>query len=77
MIEVYKIKIIRKDKNTQYRKKVYESKAKFLKYGKEMFERHHNVKFYNLETYCKIFQMNNESKWVELDIPKEFIGNKR
>ena len=74
MLEVYKIKIIRKDTNTQYKKKVYETTEKFVKYGTEMFKRHHNVKFYNsLETYCEIYKLTNDG-YEKIDIPKEFLN---
>lgn len=76
MIEIYKIKIIRKDTNTQDKKKVYESKAKFMKYGKDMFNRHHNKTFYynnKQGLYCEIYQMSDDSKWTRIGIPMEFM----
>ena len=72
MIEVFKIKIIRKYCNTQYKKKEYYSKAKFMKYGKEIYSRYHNVRFYNsLETYCEIYKLKDDS-WELIEVPKEF-----
>jgi len=39
MIEVFKIKIIRKDYGASIYEKEYYSKAKFMKYGKDIYER--------------------------------------
>jgi pyruvate/oxaloacetate carboxyltransferase len=68
----YKIKIIRKDTNTQYNKKVYETFDKFTKYGKDIVKRFHNINHYNnLETFVECYKMVNE-KWLKIDIPEHF-----
>jgi len=72
---IYKIKIIRKDTDTQYKKKIYESFNKYIKYGKDFHKRFHNIKHYNnLETYVEHYKMIT-GKWIKIDIPEEFREN--
>ena len=76
-IETYKIKIMRKNpgkKGTQYKKHIYTTKANFLRYGKDIQNRYESKSFYsdNLETYCEIYQMNTDSKWVKINTPEEW-----
>jgi len=70
----YKIKIIKRDTKTQYNKKVYETFEKFMKYGKDIFKRFHNIEHYNgLKTYIECYKMIN-GEWVSIPIPTEFKG---
>jgi hypothetical protein len=75
MIDVYKIKIIRQDYKTQYKKHIYYSKSKFLKYGSDIYRRYHNKTFYgSLETKCEIYQLQPDNEWKLIHKPKEFTN---
>ena len=71
---MYKIKLIRKDFNTQIEKKIYETTNKFNKYGKEYFIRKNNNSYncMRAEAYCKIYKLNSNEKWEEIEIPIDF-----
>lgn len=71
---VYKIKLISEDYNTQIEKKIYENKKSFLKYGKEYFDRKHGTDYNskNMLAYIKCYIMS-EDEWVEINIPNEFF----
>lgn len=72
---MFKIKVIRADKNTQIDKKIYESTAKFLKYGVDYYNRKHDNSnnVYRTKAYCKCFKINIETEeWIEIDI-KDYI----
>ena len=74
---MYKIKLVRVDYNTQIEKKVYESKAKFLRYGLDYYNRKHNNKYNPAHTlaYCKFYKLDtNTEKWVEISL--EDVGKK-
>ena len=46
-----------------------------MKYGKDIYERYNNVRFYNsLETYCKLYKLKDDS-WEFIEALKEFIEN--
>ena len=67
---MFKIKVIRKDYNTQVDKKMYESSTKFIKYGADYYKRKHNKSnnAHRTEAYCKCFKMNSETeKWEEIN----------
>ena len=42
-MKMFKIKVIRKDYNTQIAKKIYEGTKKFTKYGSDYYKRKHNT----------------------------------
>lgn len=68
---MYKIKLVRVDRNTQIEKKVYESKAKFLRYGLDYYNRKHNKKRNLSRTLavCKFYKLDIETeKWVEISL---------
>lgn len=68
---MFKIKVIRADKNTQIDKKIYESTAKFLKYGIEYYNRKHDNSnnSHRTQAYRKCFKMCIETEeWIEIDI---------
>lgn len=72
---MFKIKVIRKDYNTQIDKKIYETTNKFIKYGSDYFRRKHNTNCnsYYAEAYCKCFKMNHETeKWEEIN-PEDYF----
>lgn len=74
---MFKIKVIRKDYNTQIDKKIYKTTNKFIKYGSDYFRRKHNTdcNAYYAEAYCKCFKMNSETeKWEEIN-PEDYFGN--
>lgn len=68
---MYKIKLVRVDYNTQIEKKIYESKAKFLKYGLKYYNRKHNNKrnTYRTLAYCKFYKLDTiTEKWYEISL---------
>lgn len=68
---MYKIKLVRVDYNTQIEKKVYESKAKFIKYGLDYYNRKHNNVCNPARTLaiCKFYKLNTETeKWYEISL---------
>ena len=79
LIETYKLKIVidnpvyKNRKFRQYKKKNYESKAKFLRYGKDIFKRFDgremNGSFFKVESW----QMGTDGKWKQIETPKEFL----
>ena len=76
-IPTFKVKIIRDDSGTQYKKHTYESLKKFEKYGKDIFQRYQNKKLFSIsanavKSYCEIYQMTTEGKWIQIDIPESF-----
>ena len=72
---MFKIKVIRKDYNTQVDKKIYEGPKKFIKYGSDYYKRKHNTSnnAHSTEAYCKCFKMNSETeKWEEIN-PEDYF----
>ena len=72
---MFKIKVIRKDYNTQVDKKIYEGTKKFIKYGSDYYKRKHNNSnnAHGTVTYCKCFKMNSETeKWEEIN-PEDYF----
>lgn len=73
---MFKIKLIRKDYNTQIAKKTYESTNKFNRYGKDYFKRKHNNSYnaHHTEAYCKLYKMDDNEKWIEIQIPEDWTN---
>lgn len=72
---MFKIKLIRKDYNTQIEKKIYENTKKFIKYGAEYYRRKHNNKYncHDTEAFTICFKMNVQTEeWEEIN-PSEYF----
>ncbi len=74
MLEAYKIIKRGETSKRQLKKWEYIGKDKFLKYGKDIYNRHHNKRYvFEKENYlCEFYKLNSENKWIKIETPKEF-----
>lgn len=79
LIETYKVKVLSnfsyrdRDHFTQVKKKVYESKSKFMRYGKDIYLRHSGT-IISREYKTECYQMGVDGKWHLIDTPIEFLN---